>query len=526
MNETVVESSTKAILDLNEKVRVLHVDDDSGFLKISKQCLETEPSIQVDTALSVEEAFKKMEKGKFDIIVSDYQMPEKDGLDFLKTLRSKGNTIPFIIFTGKGREEIAIKALNLGASQYINKTGDTETVYAELAHSIRGLAKIRKIEEKQAESARALKESEAKYRELVDRLPEMVFELDINAKVAFGNKRAFELTGYSEQDVKEGLDANLLVAPEDLERSKKNMRTMFSGNMRQSNEYVFVKKDGTRFPVSLSSAPIVRDGKIVGARGIVIDISERKKAEQALEKSEAELKAQFYGSPDLIMILDKMHRYVQINRTHFLSYDVGKLIGKNAIDVLPPNERQLAEKMVDQCFETGKIQEFEHTLRNGEWIRARVVPLRVDGTLDQVMIISTNVTESRRAEQEVKESAKKYRELADSLPEIVFEADDQGKVTFANKRAFELSGYSQEDFKKGLTIFDFFAFEEQERVKENFGKRLQGESGRGTEYLFKRKDGSTYPVFVTSDPVFREGSVTGIRGIAMDISNLKETRTR
>jgi CheY-like chemotaxis protein len=79
MNRTVVESSAKAILDLNEKIRVLHVDDDSGFLKISKQCLETEPSIQVDTALSVEEAFKKMEKGKFDIIVSDYQMPEKDG---------------------------------------------------------------------------------------------------------------------------------------------------------------------------------------------------------------------------------------------------------------------------------------------------------------------------------------------------------------------------------------------------------------------------------------------------------------
>ena len=99
-------------------------------------------------------------------------------------------------------------------------------------------------------------------------------------------------------------------------------------------------------------------------------------------------------------------------------------------------------------------------------------------------------------------------------------------MTFANKRAFELSGYSQEDFEKGLTIFDFLAPEEQERVKENFGKRLQGEPGRGTEYLFQRKDGSTYPVFVTSEPVFREGTITGILGIAMDISTLKETRTR
>jgi DNA-binding NtrC family response regulator len=102
MNETAVESSAKLVLDLNEKIRVLHVDDDSSFLKITKQCIEMEAPVQVDTAISVEEALKKLEKERYDVIVSDYQMPTKDGLEFLKELRENGNTTPFIMFTGKG----------------------------------------------------------------------------------------------------------------------------------------------------------------------------------------------------------------------------------------------------------------------------------------------------------------------------------------------------------------------------------------------------------------------------------------
>jgi DNA-binding NtrC family response regulator len=149
MNETIAESSAKTIIDLNEKIQVLHVDDDLGLLRIFKQCLEVEASIQVDTANSVEEAFKKLRKKKYDVVVSDYQMPIKDGLDFLKELREKGSRIPFIIFTGKGREDVAIKALNLGANRYLNKMGETRAVFMELAHSITELVKARRAEEKQ-----------------------------------------------------------------------------------------------------------------------------------------------------------------------------------------------------------------------------------------------------------------------------------------------------------------------------------------------------------------------------------------
>ena len=138
MTKSTAESLTEVVVDLTEKapIRILHVDDETGFLKVAKQCLEMEGTFQVDTAVSVEEALKKMKKKTFDVIVSDYMMPEKDGLEFLKELREKKNNIPFIMFTGKGREEVAINALNFGADQYLNKIGDPETVYGELAHGI------------------------------------------------------------------------------------------------------------------------------------------------------------------------------------------------------------------------------------------------------------------------------------------------------------------------------------------------------------------------------------------------------
>jgi DNA-binding NtrC family response regulator len=129
---TVEFSKTNAIDIIKEApVRVLLVDDESGFLKTTKPILEMQGAFQVETATSVEEAAEKMKKEEYDVVVSDYQMPGKDGLQFLKELRKKGNSIPFIVFTGKGREEIAIKALNLGAAGYFNKYGEPEIVYGE-----------------------------------------------------------------------------------------------------------------------------------------------------------------------------------------------------------------------------------------------------------------------------------------------------------------------------------------------------------------------------------------------------------
>jgi DNA-binding NtrC family response regulator len=184
MVESVVQSHAETVVGSSEKltIRVLHVDDELGLLKVAKQCLEMQGPFHVDTADSVEEALARLGKEKYNVIVSDYQMPGKDGLEFLKELREKGNAIPFIMFTGKGREEVAIKALNLGASQYLSKIGETETVYAELAHSVRELAKTTKTEEK-------MRESEQKFRNLFDKANDGLVFVDLSGRIVDTNQK-------------------------------------------------------------------------------------------------------------------------------------------------------------------------------------------------------------------------------------------------------------------------------------------------------------------------------------------------
>jgi len=100
-------------LQLNDTevcLRVLYVDDDECLLKVSKQILETDGKFRVDITTSVEEAFEMLENQSYDAVISDYEMPRKNGLQFLADLREKGNDIPFAIFTGRGREEVAMKA--------------------------------------------------------------------------------------------------------------------------------------------------------------------------------------------------------------------------------------------------------------------------------------------------------------------------------------------------------------------------------------------------------------------------------
>jgi PAS domain S-box-containing protein len=171
-------------------IRVLHVDDDPSILEISKSILELEGNFEVEDAQSVDEALKKLSIEHYDVVVSDYEIPQKDGLQFLTELREAKNEIPFILFALKGKEETAKKALNLGANGYINKQGNPETVYGELEHVIQ-----QKVEHKKAELI--VFEAAAYAQNIMATMRESLLVLDENLKVISANDsfyKTFEVT--------------------------------------------------------------------------------------------------------------------------------------------------------------------------------------------------------------------------------------------------------------------------------------------------------------------------------------------
>nr|WP_232385615.1 response regulator [Methanoregula boonei] len=127
-------------------IPILYVDDEPSLLELGKLYLERTNEFTVTTAPSASVALDRLKSNSIKAIVSDYQMPDIDGIEFLKRVREKDKTIPFILFTGKGREEIAVKAFENGADSYIQKGGDSKSQFAELVQKLKVVVDHRRAE--------------------------------------------------------------------------------------------------------------------------------------------------------------------------------------------------------------------------------------------------------------------------------------------------------------------------------------------------------------------------------------------
>ena len=272
MSQRVLETSTGVLVELGEEpIRVLHVDDDYGFLKAAKQCLELEGDFQVDTASSVEEALEKMKEKTFDAVVSDYRMLGKDGLEFLKELRGSGNMVPFIIFTGKGEEKVAIEALNLGADRYFNKTDDPETLYCDLAHGIR-----RAVERRRA--LIEVWEKEERLRAVFTSSPDAIVVCDLAGNIVDCNEAALELAGSPSKAELIGKSSLDFIAEKDRRRALKNVNKTVMRGTTKGNEYTLLTSEGKEYLGEIS-ASLLRDSSdtVTGFVAILRDITKRRK---------------------------------------------------------------------------------------------------------------------------------------------------------------------------------------------------------------------------------------------------------
>jgi len=545
MNETVVQSQEKPVLDLNEKIRVLLVDDDRSLLKIAKQCLEMEAPLQVDTSLSVEEALKKLDEEKYDVIISDYQMPAKDGLEFLKELRAKDNKIPFIMFTGKGREEVAIKALNLGASQYLNKLGETDAVYAELAHSITELAKTRKAEEKQCESEEklritegkraeeALKVSEERYRSLFENSKALMVTYDLNGNVTAVNKVAADYGFCS----KENIGKNMLeFAPQkEVPRLRKEVEEIIQGKSVESEIEIDTPK-GKR-TLEYISSPIRERGAIVGIHGSYKDVTESRRAAEALRVSEEKYKhlteelqrfsTAVRASVDGVVISDMEGKIIEVNLAALKLYGANKekdLTGKSSLDLVVSEEREKLVLNMKETEEKGCAGALEITAvtLGGKRIPVEITATLVrdsDGLSVGFLNILRDLTEAKNQRRLLDESQQKFAGLFTGNPEATAYVDVDMRVLDVNPRFESLFGYSLDDIR-GRHIQDVI-------VPENLleeGRRLSEKAAMGYVYhdtLRKKKDGSLIPVSVSAAPIRVHDKLIGYVWLYKDISQQK-----
>lgn len=145
-----------------------------------------------------------------------------------------------------------------------------------------------------------------------------------------------------------------------------------------------------------------------------------------------------------------------------------------------------------------------------------------DRTIIEYQSVGRDITEKKQIEQNLTDSEKRFRDLATLLPQVIFEVDLTGKITYVNQPAYDIFGYSPGELEKGMNIYQIIIPEEHEQALLNFRNALMGLKNEGAEYHMMRKDGSKLVTMVYSSPIIREEAVVGIRGILVDITQLKQ----
>jgi len=263
------------------------------------------------------------------------------------------------------------------------------------------------------ERTKKLAESERRFRELADLLPQIVFEIDQKGNFMFVNRSGLASAGYTEDDIRMGLNALQVFAPQDRERAKQNIRRVLVGEDLGGTEYLALRKDGSTFPVIIHSARITRDGKTAGLRGIVIDITERKRAEEEIRAAKARLDYVIASNPAVIITgkphgdLDFDSTYMSSNVISMLGYEPEQFIKDPKFwerHVHPDDVGHVLSQM-PRLFKEGHVgydYRFLHKDGTYRWVHEEVKAMPDSaGKPAEIIGYWTDVTPQKQMEQEL-----------------------------------------------------------------------------------------------------------------------------
>ncbi len=490
-------------------IHVLHVDDDTTSLEISRLILAEMGNFEIDQAHSVDEALKKLKEKNYDIIVSDYEMPQKSGLDFLKTLREQKNNIPFALFTGKGREDVAITALNLGADGYFNKQGSPETVYGELAYGIK-----KSVERKRAETA--LLESETKFRLYVEHSPVAVFVTNKDGKYEYVNQAGVEMLGYSLEEL-QTMTFSQLLFQENPEFAKNlfasREKSTFQGEIR-------LKTKGGRAVFLNQNGVALANGKRIA---FCENITERKKMETLLLDSEERFRQLFSKMPSGGAIYsavddgaDFVFKDLNESAERIEKVSRGQVVG-NCLTQLFPGARDFGILDVFQrVYQTGAPEFFPIKLycdggNTGSWRENWVFKLP-NGDL---VAIYNDVTERKKAEEEVRQSEETYRELINGMNDTAWVIDSDANFVDVNDAAVKVLGYSRAELLN-MGPADIDSSLSKAEIS-NLVRHMPSDEKQVFETTHHTKDGRILPVEISSSLIMYRGKQV-VLSIARDIT--------
>ncbi|MGC9434790.1 MAG: PAS domain S-box protein [Methanomicrobiales archaeon] len=432
-------------------ISVLLVDDEPGLLELGTIYLEKTGEFSVDTAPSAQNALEMMESTRYDAIVSDFQMPGMDGIEFLKTIRSRNDTTPFIIFTGKGREEVVIEALNAGVDFYLQKGGNPKAQFAELANKIQYAVSRMRAEE-------ALRESEERYRRIFSGMPSAVAIYEAcddgdDFIIRDLNPRAEEIEQIAKDDVIGRRVTEVFPGVKDFGLFSVFQQVWRTGRPGYLPDAIYrdARDPGTWRENWVYRLP---SGEIVA---IYNDITERKQTVNALRESEEKFRTLFetmtpgvfYQRSDgtLIDANPAALEMFRLTREEFVgrdSHDPYWEVISETGEILPPEKHPSMIALRTGTPVRDMIVGLHHPPEDDiTWLSVNATPLYRDGETDPHQVVATmcNITDLKQADIELFRRQKIITGMLDGIPDIVGLMLPDYTVVRYNRAGYEALGY-------------------------------------------------------------------------------------
>lgn len=307
----------------------------------------------------------------------------------------------------------------------------------------------------------------------------------------------------------------------------------FQKEHRFEAQYRIVRPDGSLRWIWNRCFPIYNaEGVWIRQVMVISDITNQKLLENDLYKSKAQLQAILDNIPYWAWLKDNRGKYVMVNQPFAENFHTttDRIINKTDYDLYP---QDLAQKFEESDKEVARIkkrilfQEVDDHQGELKWSETFKTPIfNESNEIIGITGIARDITSRKKSELALRFSEEKYKELVTLLPEMVFETDVLGNLTFLNLKGFELFEYSNEDFMSGINLFEMLAPEDVSRAKINMSRIFDGMKVKGEEYTALTKSGKLIPVIIYADALNSDNKISGLRGVMVDSSDRKIAEDR
>ncbi len=499
------------------RITILVIDDDEDILFIAQKCLKAaDADFSIIPATNAQEALRLIETETIDAIICDFYLgPEKmNGLELLEWLREEGLTTPFIIFTGRSREEIAIQALNLGADYYLEKSTDLEGLFAEIYHHIRNVVRSKRTEE-------ALRESEQRYRTLVNSIDDMIFVLDGNDCFSDYHspvqddllKPPQNFLGVHISDVLPEFIYQLYLEKAPIVRTEKK---------RQSFDYKLMNRGQEKW----YEAHMDLHEDDISIVVIVRNITERVQHENEIIEAERRWRETFNSIPDFISVHDADSRIVKVNQSlaYFLGMPKEEILGRKCYEVLhnatePPENCPYVKTIANETTASGIVAD----PRTGCPLFVTTSPIFDEkGIFSGVIHIAKDITEEIAITKELEESEKRFRAVFENAGIGMTIVDVDDNILHTNVAFQKYLGFTLEELKQ-TKVADFTHPEDVQIDAELFQEILDGkrDSYRMEKRYFRKNGDQVWGDLVTTIVRNTQGEIEFISGMIADITQKK-----